>query len=55
MDKEFNKGSDGGGKEVFDLHPSLATAPMDKDFNKAGGKAACRSRARTSRSATATW
>ena len=25
MDKEFNKGSDGGGKEVFDLHPSIAT------------------------------
>jgi aconitate hydratase len=38
MDKEFNKGSDGGGKDVFELHPSIATAPMDKDFNKAGGK-----------------
>src|ERR1043165_1889390 len=38
MDKEFNKGSDGGGKEVFEMHPSIATNPMDKDFNKAGGK-----------------
>jgi aconitate hydratase len=38
MDKEFNKGSDGGGKDVFELHPSIATAPMDKDFNKAGSK-----------------
>ena len=25
MEKEFNKGGDGGGKDVFDLHPSLAT------------------------------
>ena len=38
MDKEFNKPSDGGGKDVFELHPSIATAPMDKDFAKAGGK-----------------
>ena len=38
MDKEFNKGSDGGGKDVFELHPSIATAPMDKDFAKAGRK-----------------
>jgi aconitate hydratase len=38
MDKEFNKPSDGGGKEVFELHPSIATAPMDKDFAKAGAK-----------------
>ena len=38
MDKEFNKGSDGGGKEVFEMHPSIATNPMDKDFNKAGAK-----------------
>jgi aconitate hydratase len=37
MDKEFNKGSDGQGKDVFDLHPSLATS-MEKDFSKAGGK-----------------
>jgi aconitate hydratase len=44
MEKEFNKPSDGGGKDVFELHPSIATAPMDKDFAKA-----------TSRSATATW
>ena len=36
MDKEFSKGGDGGGKDVFDLHPSIATAPLDKDFNKAG-------------------
>src|SRR5215468_6600529 len=27
MDKEFNKGGDGGGKDVFELHPSIATAP----------------------------
>ena len=40
MDKEFNKASDGGGKDVFELHPSIATAPMDKDFAKAGGKGA---------------
>ena len=38
MDKEFNKGSDGGGKEVFEMHPSIATSPMDRDFNKAGAK-----------------
>jgi aconitate hydratase len=38
MEKEFNKPSDGGGKDVFELHPSIATAPMDKDFAKAGGK-----------------
>jgi aconitate hydratase len=38
MDKEFNKPSDGGGKDVFELHPSIATAPMNKDFAKAGGK-----------------
>ena len=36
MDKEFNKGSDGGGKDVFALHPSIATAPLDKNFSKAG-------------------
>src|ERR1700754_217525 len=36
MEKEFNKGSDGGGKEVFALHPSIATAPLDKNFAKAG-------------------
>src|ERR1700754_271262 len=35
MVKEFNKGGDGG-KDAFDLHPSLATS-LDKDFNKAGG------------------
>jgi aconitate hydratase len=37
MDKEFNKGGDGGGKDVFELHPSIATAPLDKNFAKAGG------------------
>jgi aconitate hydratase len=36
MEKEFNKGSDGGGKDVFQLHPSIATAPLDKNFSKAG-------------------
>jgi len=34
MEKEFNKGGDGG-KDIFDLHPSLATS-LDKDFAKAG-------------------
>src|SRR5213592_1211737 len=34
MDKEFNKGGDGG-KDIFDLHPSLATS-LDKNFSKAG-------------------
>src|SRR5437660_2526127 len=34
MEKEFNKGGDGG-KEVFDLHPALATS-LDKNFAKAG-------------------
>ncbi len=37
MEKEFNKGGDGGGKDVFELHPSIATAPLDKNFGKAGG------------------
>src|SRR5438309_4606294 len=37
MVKEFNKGGDGGGKDVFELHPSIATAPLDKNFAKAGG------------------
>jgi len=37
MEKEFNKGGDGGGKDVFELHPSIATAPLDKNFAKAGG------------------
>jgi aconitate hydratase len=36
MDKEFNKGSDGTGKEVFELHPNIATS-LEKDFAKAGG------------------
>jgi aconitate hydratase len=36
MEKEFNKPSDGGGKDVFALHPSIATAPLDKNFAKAG-------------------
>ena len=36
MEKEFNKGGDGGGKDVFELHPSIATAPLDKNFTKAG-------------------
>src|SRR5262249_10881566 len=33
MEKEFNKS--GNGKDVFDLHPSLATS-LDKNFSKAG-------------------
>src|SRR5437868_10664834 len=36
MVKEFNKGGDGGGKDVFELHPSIATAPLDRNFAKAG-------------------
>src|SRR6201999_517383 len=32
MEKEFNKAGDGGGKDVFELHPSIATAPLDKNF-----------------------
>ncbi len=36
MEKEFNKSGDGGGKDVFELHPSIATAPLDKNFTKAG-------------------
>ena len=35
MEKEFNKGGDGG-KDTFDLHPALATS-VDKNFGKAGG------------------
>jgi aconitate hydratase len=35
MEKEFNKGGDGG-KDIFDLHPALATS-LDKNFGKAGG------------------
>src|SRR3989441_1063437 len=34
MEKEFNKGGDGG-KDIFDLHPSLATS-LDESFSKAG-------------------
>src|SRR5262249_8213803 len=36
MTKEFNKSGDGGGKDGFELHPSIATAPLDKNFAKAG-------------------
>jgi aconitate hydratase len=36
MVKEFNKVGDGGGKDVFELHPSIAAAPLDKNFAKAG-------------------
>ena len=39
---------------IFDLHPSLATA-LDKDFAKAGRPSACRSKAASTTSATATW
>ncbi len=35
MEKEFNKGGDGGGKDVFESHPSIATAQLDKNFTKA--------------------
>jgi aconitate hydratase len=36
MVKEFNKTGDGGGKDVFELHPSIAAAPLEKNFAKAG-------------------
>src|SRR5205085_3804613 len=36
MEKEFNKASDGGGKDIFELHPSLATS-AERSFSKAGG------------------
>src|SRR5437588_3767766 len=36
MDREFNKAGDGGGRDVFELHPSIATAPLDRNFAKAG-------------------
>ncbi len=36
MVKEFNKTGDGGGKDVFEMHPSIATSPLDKNFAKAG-------------------
>ncbi|HEY2185446.1 MAG TPA: aconitate hydratase AcnA [Xanthobacteraceae bacterium] len=36
MEKEFNKPGNGG-KDVFDLHPSLATS-LDKDFAEAGAR-----------------
>ena len=36
MVKEFNKAGDGGGKDVFEMHPSIATSPLDKNFAKAG-------------------
>ena len=47
--------SDGGGKDVFELHPSIATAPMDKDFAKAGGKRVPVEGKDFTISATATW
>ena len=55
MEKEFNKGGDGGGKDVFELHPSIATAPLDKNFAKAGSAKRVRSKAATTISAMATW
>src|SRR5205085_10527701 len=36
MVQECNKGGDGSGKDIFELHPSIATAPLEKDFSKAG-------------------
>ena len=55
MEKEFNKGGDGGGKDVFELHPSIATAPLDKNFSKAGGGKRVPVEGATTISATATW
>src|SRR5437764_8091606 len=36
MEKEFNTGGDGCGKRVFELRTSIANAPLDKNFAKAG-------------------
>jgi len=55
MVKEFNKAGDGGGKDVFELHPSIASAPLDKNFAKAGTPSAFRSRAAITISVTAMW
>ena len=52
MEKEFNKGGDGG-KDVFDLHPALATSSTS--FPRPVRRSAFRSRAATTTSATATW
>ena len=48
MEKEFNKGGDGG-KDIFDLHPSLATS-LDKSFAKAGAVQAGSGRGPSARS-----
>ena len=48
MEKEFNKGGDGG-KDIFDLHPSLATS-LDKNFGKAGASKRVAGRGPQSRS-----
>ena len=34
MEKEFNKGSDGGGKDVFALHPSIAIGSARQEFRQ---------------------
>jgi aconitate hydratase len=36
MEKEFNKGSDGSDKAVAQIHPSISSAPLEKNFAKAG-------------------
>ena len=55
MDKEFNKGSDGGGKDDV-RSASVARDLAGQGFQQGGRQAsACRSRAATTISATATW
>jgi aconitate hydratase len=36
MEKEFNKGSDGSDKAVAQIHPSISSAPLERNFSKAG-------------------
>jgi len=36
MEKEFNKASDGSDRAVAQIHPSISSAPLEKNFAKAG-------------------
>ena len=55
MDKEFNKGSGDGSKEIFELHPSIATVAGQGLQQGRAAASACRSKAALTISATATW
>ena len=56
MEKEFNKGADGGGKDVFELHPSIATRRSTRISPRPARRPrVTRSKAATTTSATATW